>query len=205
MKIYKTNSKKRDTYTYTFTSADGKEERIVIRPRENGVTEADIKMLHALDDSEVYYNNKNLRPERTSKEKAEIKEWITKFVEEETAKNGYAPSKDEINCAVNERFPRNYNLSLEYDFSTDGSDSDFDKSRLLYQLAMSQNCDVSDKTERVRELIEELTEKQRVVLKLTEFDGWSFTDVSKQIGISVKNVKKHHDNAMKYIKENFSK
>ena len=68
---------------------------------------------------------------------------------------------------------------------------------------MSQNCVVNDNTERVRELIEELTEKQRVVLKLTEFDGWSLTDVSKQIGISVKNVKKHRDNAMKYIKENF--
>lgn len=66
MKIYKTNYKERDTYTYTFTSADDKEERIVIRPRENGVTETNIKILHALDDCEVYYSNKNLRPKRTS-------------------------------------------------------------------------------------------------------------------------------------------
>lgn len=69
--------------------------------------------------------------------------------------------------------PRNYNLSIEYDSSTGGSNSDFDKSRLLYKLSMSQNCVVGEKTERVRELIEELTEKQKVVLKLTELDGWS--------------------------------
>ena len=55
MKFYKTNSKKRETYTYTFTGVDGKEEKITLRLGENGVTEADIKMLHALDDSVLVY------------------------------------------------------------------------------------------------------------------------------------------------------
>ena len=44
MKIRKTNTAKRETYTYTFTGADGNEERLILRPGENGVTEADIKM-----------------------------------------------------------------------------------------------------------------------------------------------------------------
>ena len=63
----------------------------------------------------------------------------------------------------------------------------------------------SNETYRVHELMNEMTDKQREVLVLTEFEGYSLTEVSKQIGISIKNVKKHHDNAMKYIKENFFK
>ena len=78
MKIRKTNTAKRGTYTYTFTGADGNEERLILRPGEDGVTEAYIKMLHSLDDSEVYYNLKNIRPEKTAEEKAAIKEWEKK-------------------------------------------------------------------------------------------------------------------------------
>lgn len=61
----------------------------------------------------------------------------------------------------------------------------------------------SNETYRVHELMNEMTDKQREVLVLTEFEGYSLTEVSKRIGISIKNVKKHHDNAMNYIKENF--
>ncbi len=205
MKIYKTSSKKRDTYTYTFTGIDGREEKIVLRPGENGVTEADIKTLHALDDSEVYYNNKNSRPERTPEEKAEIKEWTKKYIEEETAKYGTAPTKDEIKNAVNERFPKNYNLSLEYDFGSDESDTDHDKNRLLYQLAMKQSYEDSDDTERVRELIEELTDKQKKVIKKVWYEEKNFTEISKEMKISIKNVSKHYNNALNYIEKNFFK
>lgn len=205
MKFYKTSSKKRDTYTYTFTGIDGREEKIVLRPGENGVTEADIKTLHALDDSEVYYNNKNSKPERTPEEKTEIKEWTRKFIEEETARRGEAPSEYEIAYKVEERFPKNYNLSLEYDFGTDESDTDFDKNRLLYQLAVNPNYEDSDETERVRELMEELTEKQKTVLQKVWFEEKNFTEVSKEMKISVKNVSKHYNNALNYIEKNFFK
>lgn len=80
MKIFKTNTTKRGTYTYTFTNVDGNEEKVTLRPGENGITEADIKMLHSLDDSEVYYNLKNLRPERTAEEKATIKAWTEEYI-----------------------------------------------------------------------------------------------------------------------------
>ena len=191
MKIRKTNYKKRDTYIYTFTGLNGKEEKIVLHPGENGVTEADIKTLHALDDSEVYYNNKNSKPERTP--------------EEETARRGEAPSEYEVAYKVEERFPKNYNLSLEYDFGTDESDTDFDKSRLLYQLAVNPNCENSEDTERVRELIEELTDKQKKVIKKVLYEEMNFTQISKEMKISVKNVSKHYNNALNYIEKNFFK
>ena len=54
MLIRKTSAKERTTYTYCF--CDGT--KIVLRPGEDGVTEEDIKMLHALDDAEVYNNIK---------------------------------------------------------------------------------------------------------------------------------------------------
>ena len=55
MVIRKTSLKKRETYAYNF--CDGT--KIVLRAGENGVTEEDIKMLHAMDDAEVYNNIKN--------------------------------------------------------------------------------------------------------------------------------------------------
>ena len=209
MKIFKTNAAKRESYTYTFTNVDGKEQSVTLRPGEDGVTEADIKMLHSLDDSEVYYNLKNLRPERTDEEKAVINVWTVEYIKKETAYRGYEPTADEIKDAVKERFPSNYNLSFDYDFgehdSESRTDTAFDKSQLLYQAALVAETEESDETYRIRELINQMTDKQRKILILTEFEGYSFTDVSKQMGISIKNVKKHHDNAMNYIKENFFK
>ena len=58
MKIRKTRQEERSVYRYPVNVADEKggyrTEYITIRPGENGVTEADIKTLHSLDDSEVY-------------------------------------------------------------------------------------------------------------------------------------------------------
>lgn len=79
MRIHKTNQKDRGVYRYTTTvrTEKGKyvENTITLKPGENGVTELDIKMLHSMDGSEVYYNLKNARPERTKEEKAEIEVW----------------------------------------------------------------------------------------------------------------------------------
>ena len=57
MRIRKT--KKEDRMVYKYKTSRG---IIVIKPGEDDVTEIDIKLLHSIDDSEVYYNLKNLRP-----------------------------------------------------------------------------------------------------------------------------------------------
>lgn len=92
MKIRKTRHDLRSTYTYHFDNG----ESCKLMAGENGVTEADIKHLHAEDDSEVYYNNKNLRPERTDEEKAIIKVWRNDYIEKTTKERGDIPSKDEV-------------------------------------------------------------------------------------------------------------
>ena len=96
MRLRKTRQEERTTYTYTFTNADGNEERVTLKPGENGVTEADIKMLHSFDDSEVYYNLKNLKPKRTEEEKAEIEKWKKEYINNATKERGYAPTDDEV-------------------------------------------------------------------------------------------------------------
>lgn len=119
MRIHKTNQKDRSVYNYKTTVRTEKgeyvEKTMTLKPGENGVTELDIKMLHSMDDSEVYYNLKNIRPERTKEEKAEIEVWKQKFVGDFKERHGYEPNKYIIEDAVNYAFPRNYNLSLDFD------------------------------------------------------------------------------------------
>lgn len=204
MKTYKTKTTKRTTYTYKFYGKDGKVENITLRPGEGGVTEANIKTLHALDDSEVYYNNKNLKPKRTEEEKAEIEKWKEDYIKREMEHSGSVPSDDEVNDAAERAFPKNYNLSLDYIFGDSEADTDFDKSKLMHQAALQTQMEESYTTLRIRELMEEMTDKQREVLQLV-LNGGSLTDISKIMNISVKNISKHRDNAMKYIEENFYK
>lgn len=205
MKTYKTRQDQRGNYTYNFLGLNGKEKKVTINPGENGVTKEHIKLLHALDDSEVYYNNKNSRPERTKEEKAEIKRWKKEYIEKVIEERRYVPTDDELKAAVEERFPRNYNLSLDYDFGLGDEEADLNKSRLMYEVALIAQKEESLETLRVRELISEMPEKQRKAITLTALEGHTLQEAGEIMGISAKNVKKHRDNAKKYIKENFYK
>ncbi|GAB2022111.1 hypothetical protein RyT2_11850 [Pseudolactococcus yaeyamensis] len=73
MKFRKTATNKRSGYIYKF--ADGK--RVLIQLNQEGVTEIDIQRLHALDDSEVYYNIKNSRPNPESDWNISIESFAT--------------------------------------------------------------------------------------------------------------------------------
>ena len=204
MRLRKTRQEERTTYTYTFTNADGKEEIVTLKPGENGVTEADIKMLHSFDDSEVYYNLKNLRPKRTEEEKAEIEKWKKEYINNATKERGYAPTDDEVKEAIKEMFPSNYNLSLDYVFGNDDSDTDMDKSRILHQVATSTEEKVdSPETLRIRELISKLSEKQKNVVQKVWFEEMSFTEVAKETGTSPANIKQTYDRAIAYLRKNY--
>lgn len=69
----KTHRDQRGVYRYHYTDGLGKQ-KIVLQPGTDGVTAADIKQLHALDDSEVYYYNKAM-PKRTQEEMVEWEEY----------------------------------------------------------------------------------------------------------------------------------
>ena len=203
MKIHKTNQKDRGVYKYTTTQRTGKgeyvEKIIVIKPGENGVTELDIKMLHSMDDSEVYYNLKNIRPERTEEEKAEIEKWKDKFISDFAARYGYKPNKYIIKDAVKDAFSRNYNISL--DFDADG-DIDPDK-RLIASIADKESDEKFEWSERMEEVLSLLTDKQRLVINLMFVDGYKQSEIAELMNISSAAVKKHLDKAKEIIKNNF--
>lgn len=203
MRIHKTNQKDRGVYKYTTTQRTEKgeyvEKIIVIKPGENGVTELDIKMLHSMDDSEVYYNLKNLRPERTKEEKAEIDVWKKEFISDFKKSNGYEPNEDIVKGAVEERFHRNYNLSL--DFDNDG-EIDPDK-RLIASIADKKSDGKPEWLDHIEDLLSLLTEKQRLVIKLMYEDGYKQSEIADLMNISSAAVKEHLDKAKKKIKNNF--
>lgn len=134
MKIRKTRQDQRTEYRYPVQVEDGKGGyRVVyhtIRPGdgdgEDIVTELHIQTMHSLDDSEVYYNTKNMRPQRSDSMKAEIAEWKRKYIADFVDKYGYEPHPLDVEEELKERFPSNWNLSLDWemdDENTDGKSS----------------------------------------------------------------------------------
>lgn len=201
MKTRKTSSNNRTTYKYTYfvpnKSGGYEKEVIVIKPGENGVTVADIKMLHSMDDSEVYYNNKNLRPNRTAEEKAEIKAWKEEYIRHFNLKHGYEPNKDDVDYAAEEHFPRNYNLSL--DFDADG-ELEVDKSYIAEALSTTDDYGF-EMSERTESMLSVLTDKQSQVVKLMFFGGYTQSEIASMLGISSAGVKKHLDSAIANLKK----
>lgn len=198
MRIRKTRQDQRRNYIYQF--ADGHKD--VITAGENGVTEIDIKMLHSRDDSEVNNNLKNMKPDRTEDEKEEIKRWKEKYMEDFEKEHGYKPNKEDVDYMANEVFPKNYNLSLDYDHE---GELDSDKKTISYETATCDNYSeiISPWSEQMETLLNELTAKQRQVVQLMYVEGYKQSEIAKMLGISSAGVKKHLDKAKAFIKKNY--
>lgn len=203
MKIRKTNQKDREVYKYSFQvrteNGEYATKTVVLNPGENGVTELDIKMLHSFDDSEVYYNLKNARPERTKEEKAEIEKWKQRFFSDFKERHGYEPNKYIIEDAVKDAFPRNYNLSLDFD---DDGDIDPDK-KLIASIADKDSDGEFKWSERMEKVLSFLTDKQRLVINLMFVEGYKQSEIADLMNISSAAVKKLLDKAKETIKNNF--
>jgi RNA polymerase sigma factor (sigma-70 family) len=162
MKFKKTPQAKRKTYSYFHRDGNGEIKEVVIHPGENGVTEVDIKLLHSLDDSEVYYNIKNCKSEN------EGEKW---------------------------------NISID-SFVSDEDDAQ-DKSRIMEQIAYTFEEEVSPEVERLREVVETLTDSQRELYKLVVLDGYSLTEAARLMGTSIPNIHKRMERIYKQIKNKF--
>lgn len=173
MKIRKTSSKQRMTYTYI----DAEGNKTVLRSGENGVTEFHIKKLHAADDAEVYNNLKNAHPFLTKEEKEKRAEW-------ERLHPG-------------EKAPTNWNLSLDASL-TDEADS-ATLGDMIAEPEESENPTV----ELLREVAESFTERQKQVYQLHLLDGFSAKETAEILGISAPAVTKHKQRIIEIIKNYF--
>jgi RNA polymerase sigma factor (sigma-70 family) len=209
MRLIKTKQTERTTYTYTFTDTDEKGKQFIrkqtLRPGEDGVTEMDIKMLHSMDDHEVYINIKNLRPEMTDKEKAEQATWIEWFKSDFFIKYGYEPTKDDIKAAVSERYPKNWVMSLNlFESDDDGGDTSDRHEELADPNAFVDPDDsLPSDVRRMREIVSGCTDKQREAYRLVYIEGYTEKEAAKIMGCTQQGVHKHISLVVKKIKEKF--
>lgn len=175
LKIRKTPTKQRSTYTYV--TAEGF--KIVLRPGEENVTEVHIKMLHSMDDAEVYNNIKNARPEPSEAEKRQMREWE--------------------NQHPGEKALRNWNLSL------DASLTDEDDSAKLGDMIVAPEETDSPDVERLRKIVATMTERQKQVYQLHLLEGFSVKETAAILGMSSPAVTKHKQRIIEIIKENFGR
>lgn len=191
LKTRKTHMKHRITYKYYDVKGKLVTELIA---GEKGITEVDIKALHALDDNEVNNNLKNLKPERSDEEKEKIKIWKKNFIEDFKRDYGYEPLKSDIEYFEKERFPKDYNLSLDAELVNQ------DKSHIENKIIRKEEFEWSD---RMVKALEILTEKEKEVIICYFENGLQKQEIADKLGVSNAAISKHFKKALKKIKENY--
>lgn len=175
--IYKkTPSTQRDTYTYKFTGEDGKLQVVKLVAGVNGVTADSIKILHAMDDAEVYNNIKNSKPQTEDWQKAVIEKWKMQHPGAEIEKN--------------------WNMSLNELVGEDGTEREE-----LVDTCVDEDDEVMD---RLHELIDSFTDLQKETYRKVILEEMKNTDVAKEEGKSETSVRKII-NRIKYLIENDEK
>jgi len=177
MRFRKTKWSKRGTYIYEA----GTGEKFELKPGEHGITEADIKLLHSLDDAEVYNNIKNSRPPLTEAQKAEKKQWELEH--------------------PGETYPANWNLSLDYMAGEDGDDDKLDKSEVTAAASVSMVYEDETEEEMVERILDFLTPMQRYVYYLRHIKGYKGKEVAAMLKTSDANVSMRYKEALAKIEE----
>ena len=189
MRVKKTRQDQRGVYRYPVDVPDGKggyrRTYYVIKPGEDGVTENMIHDLHRMDDNEVTNNVRNGHPKLTPEQKAAKEEW-------EEVRPG-------------EKYPMDWNLSLNYEFDK-CEDGDVSKSSMLSRANYGpfEDMDVPDEVLKLREIVAtKMTDRQRQAYELIGLEERTITEAAKIMGVSIKVAKVHYDKAIGCIRKNF--
>ena len=174
-RTHKTSTKNRKTYIYYGPD----NEKFELMPGENGVTETWIKYLHALDDSEVYYNNKNGGYEIENKNydpsdpysTKKVRIW-TKHFEDTSKRNEIAQDK-------------NYDEFLASKSNKYGNS----------ETAVLRTC--------ITEIAKNhLTEKQQTIICLM-YEGYRATEIAKMLNVSDAAISKQKDKIKAVFTQHF--
>ena len=209
MRLKKTNPTNRTTYTYCFNEADEKGSYHIriqtLRPGEDGVTELDIQMLHKLDDREVECNIRNLRPKKTEAEKTEQAEWLEGFKTDFLIKYGYEPTKDVIDVAIADRYPKNWNMSLSlFESDDDGMDTSDRHPELADPDAFADPDDrLPPDVRKMREIVATCTEKQQEAYRLVYIEGYTEEEAAGIAGCTQQGIHDRIKRVVEKIKNNF--
>lgn len=183
MKLKKTPRAKRTQYVYTYYDADGNKKQEYIISGENGVTEEQIKKLHALDDREVYYNLKNSRKQISDDENADLTDRSEDYPNSEMPFNSVGSNDISLE------------FCMEYPYTKEAKE------------IIEQTCtyfdDVSPEVERLREIVQTLTPIERAIYKLVLINGLTNVEAAARLSMSEANVRYYKNKILDFIKKNF--
>ncbi|SJZ94276.1 RNA polymerase sigma factor, sigma-70 family [Pilibacter termitis] len=180
-KVKKTPKEKRGTYKYIDANGEVVDE---LKPGEHGVSELDIYELHQIDDQDVYYTMKAYHGIRTNKEKARIRAWIPRYIEQfKHDHHGIEPTKDVVQDAVKREFPMVQTFSINAFEAESHAD---DKNNFYYQAYLEEESKNSfdPRIERLEEVLTKLTDNQRWLIQKIFYEKVSQTDIAAELGIT---------------------
>lgn len=208
--LVKTAANKRSTYIYRFYGKEtvgGKEreyiEEIELIPGEDGVTADDIKRLYAAEDSEIYYNLKARRPERTVEEKARIAAWKEEYIRKFKADYGCEPHPVDVDYAANDAFPKNWSASLDEILDGDGDDDNAigDKSAILAKAYRSSDSEPGA-IEIMDEIASTWSESWQEIYERVLKNGETIVSLARERGVTEGAVRKTLNKIRKALYEN---
>lgn len=169
MKFRKTKLAERNTYKYTFFDSEGKKQKIELVPGRDGVTLSDIKMLHSMDDAEIYSNIKNCKPTLEDWENENISKWKKQH--------------------PNEEIPKNWNLSLQELVNEENGQDGVDHCSWIAD-PKSIYIEETELLYRLHELIDSLTPVQKETYKKVIIEGKPKVQVASEMRKSEAAVRK---------------
>ena len=184
--IQSEESEDEDSYTYTFS--DGTTSTIRVGDvDENGavVTAEMIKLLHQMDDKEMYNNRKNT--------KVPIGKWEVPGIERWKAAHPGEP------------LPTRYHIPLDALTKNEEGDDDCDKGNLAKASLVLRVPDNSSnpKVERLHDIVSNMTPALQRTYELLVNQGMSTIEVAELLGITDRAVRKQRAKILKIIKKNF--
>ena len=184
MKTVKTPWNQRDGYKITTLDENLKSKRQKLLPGDDGMTEEWIRMLHHMDDSEVYYNLKAVFPSycMTRSERHELAwqkaAWREGFITGFVSAYGYEPHPQDVRDGEREAFPRNSVLSLDT-IDINVEDEYAKTPDNVYGMEMDDSV-----MDCLHELVRSWPENWQYIYRKALFEGYSHVEVAKMLGIS---------------------
>ena len=174
-----------------------------IEPGDEGVTEEDIRRFYAAEDSEVYYNLKARRPQRTNEDKQRIAAWKEEYIRKSIAENGYAPHPADVKAAVDDAFPKNWSVSLDELVDGDGDDDNAagDKSAILAKAYRSSES-APGAVEMMDEIASTWPESWQEIYERVLKNGETIVSLARERGVTEGAVRKTLNKIRKALAEN---
>lgn len=163
MKYKKTAAWKRSTYGEYGSDMNGP---VKLIPGKGGVTMEWIKLLHRMDDNEVYNNNKNL--------KAPIQEWEKGIYADWNEKHPY------------EEIAGHMSVCIDYGWNSEEEYIDSEKSVLAQ--CLSTNNEQNALVERLRDAVSGLTEEQQVLYHKIVIEQEAINEIAEEYGLNPKAI-----------------